>query len=270
MTSRSVSARGMGAPEPAMPQNFITTSWDDGHPLDFRIAEMLARHGLTGTFYIPRKIDTGVMSEAQVRDLSSHFEVGAHTLNHVFLADTDAATAQAEIAGSKKWVEDVTGKTCLMFCPPAGRFNSLHEPMFRSAGYVGIRTVEFISLDPPRAHDGLMEMPTTIQAHPQPAWNYVKNLIKRVAVFNAWRYIVVGRGLTNGGWLDLARRLLDQALLHGGVFHLWGHSWEIEQAGQWEPLERVLAMLGQAVRERSTPCLTNGDLCLRGRQSQQA
>ena len=29
---------------------YITTSWDDGHPLDFRVAELLAKYGLPGTF----------------------------------------------------------------------------------------------------------------------------------------------------------------------------------------------------------------------------
>src|SRR5687768_14224449 len=103
-----------------MPETIITTSWDDGHPLDLRIAEMLTRYGLTGTFYIPRSISTGVMSDVQLRDLSTQFEIGAHTLNHVFLTDTDSATARDEISGSKKWVEDTTGRPCTVFCPPAG------------------------------------------------------------------------------------------------------------------------------------------------------
>ena len=29
----------------------------------------------------------------------------------------------------------------------------------------------------------------------------------------------------------------------GGVFHLWGHSWEIEQFGLWKELETLLKML---------------------------
>ena len=32
----------------------ITTSWDDGHPLDFKLAELLNKYNLKGTFYIPR------------------------------------------------------------------------------------------------------------------------------------------------------------------------------------------------------------------------
>ena len=28
---------------------FLTTSWDDGHPHDFRVAELLTKYGLAGT-----------------------------------------------------------------------------------------------------------------------------------------------------------------------------------------------------------------------------
>ena len=64
---------------------WITTSWDDGHPLDMRLAEMLVCNKLKATFYIPRHIPSGVMSQAQVRELSQTFEIGGHTLDHVFL-----------------------------------------------------------------------------------------------------------------------------------------------------------------------------------------
>ena len=239
------------------PQAFITTSWDDGHPADMRVAEMLARHGLTGTFYVPRSVETGVMSLSQLRELAGQFEVGAHTLNHVFLSDTDDATARSEIAGSKSWIEDTTGKPCAMFCPPAGRYKRQHLPMFREAGFVGIRTVEFMSLDFPRPHrNGLVEMPTTMQAFPQPVWNYAKNLAKRMALSNFMRYALHGRSRE---WAVLARRLVRRALQEGGVFHLWGHSWELEQTGQWARLQEVFGLLGELSDQ--APCLSNGQLC---------
>jgi peptidoglycan-N-acetylglucosamine deacetylase len=33
--------------------------------------------------------------------------------------------------------------------------------------------------------------------------------------------------------------MFDRALRDGGVFHLWGHSWEIERNGDWDRLARV-------------------------------
>lgn len=200
-------------------QALITTSWDDGHPADSRVAEMLSRYGLTGTFYIPRKIETGVMPDQEIRNLAQRFEIGAHTLNHVFLADADDATAQSEIAGSKKWVEDVTGCRCPMFCPPAGRFRPSHLPMFREAGFIAFRSVEFMSFDRPRSGmNQLLEMPTTMQAFPQPAWGYAKNVAKRKSVGGMWR-LLCNAGSTRD-WPRLVERLLERALQQGGVFHL--------------------------------------------------
>jgi len=238
---------------------FITTSWDDGHPTDLRIAEMLTRHGLTGTFYIPRSIETGVMSLPAMREIAEKFEIGAHTLNHVFLSDTDDTTAKNEINGSKAWVEDITGHPCVMFCPPAGRFLPHHLPIFRDAGFLGIRTVEFMSFDRPRfGTNGLLEMPTTMQAFPQPALNYAKNLAKRRAMKSFWRYAIHGR---SRDWVQLAKNLATRAIAEGGVFHIWGHSWEVEQTKQWGRLDEVLGFLGQLQREQNVPCKTNGQIC---------
>jgi peptidoglycan-N-acetylglucosamine deacetylase len=64
----------------------ITTSWDDGHPLDFRIANLLAKHGIPGTFYLPLKNVRPTVSPSEIRELSLSFEIGAHTVNHVRLS----------------------------------------------------------------------------------------------------------------------------------------------------------------------------------------
>ncbi|MDQ7036500.1 MAG: hypothetical protein Q9P01_17205 [Anaerolineae bacterium] len=59
----------------------ITSSWDDGHVLDLRVADMLDRYGLTGTFYIARDFLDERMSDSQLQDLAQRHEVGAHTAN---------------------------------------------------------------------------------------------------------------------------------------------------------------------------------------------
>src|SRR4029077_18107218 len=99
------------------PAAYITTSWDDGHPLDLRIADMLAKYGLDGTFYVPRGAENDTMALDQIRKLSCAFEIGAHTLDHVVLTRATEEEAWRQIGGSKSWLEDVTGLPCLMFCP---------------------------------------------------------------------------------------------------------------------------------------------------------
>ncbi|HLL89644.1 MAG TPA: polysaccharide deacetylase family protein [Tepidisphaeraceae bacterium] len=236
----------------------ITTSWDDGHPLDHRLADMLVRRGLTGTFYVPRTCGTPTMSEADVRSLASAgFEIGAHTLSHAFLDTVDDATAAAEISGSRSWVQDVTGRPCPMFCPPGGRHGERDVRLIRAAGFTAFRTVELLSLDAPRQlGDGLSVMPTTLQAHPHRAAVYARNALKRLSAGNLWRYVVHGSG---SDWRAAAASLLARVVARGGVFHLWGHSWELEASGQWARLDEVLELMGQYARV--VPCVTNARLC---------
>src|SRR5262245_30914214 len=132
------------------PPAFITTSWDDGNPADLRLAELLARYSLPGTFYIPRESEFGTMSASQVRELSASFEIGAHTLHHTVLPTVDEKTGWAEISGSKQWVEETTGRECVMFCAPQGKFNRRHIKMIGRAGFVALRGVDLLSLALPR------------------------------------------------------------------------------------------------------------------------
>ena len=234
---------------------YITTSWDDGHPLDHRLADLLSDHGLTGTFYVPPRSQNETMDPPAVRALAdAGFEVGAHTLNHVFLDGADDATADREIGGSRKWVQDVTGQSCPMFCPPGGKYAGRELSLIRAAGFAGLRTVELMSVDVPRRDHGLSVLPTTVQAHPHGRGAYVRNAAKRRSASNLLAYVRAG-GPTD--WVALVHTQLARVVRHGGVFHLWGHSWEIEQHGQWAAVERAIAAIGLCAKA-GIPCLTNG------------
>ena len=239
-------------------ETYITTSWDDGHPSDLRVAELLIKHGLRGTFYVPMTAETGTMSAQQIRELSAAFEIGGHTIHHVALTQLTREQAWREIAGSKSWLEDTIGRSCRMFCPPRGAFSQLHLEMIRRAGFIGLRTVELGSFDLPRGRAGLVLMPTTVQAYPHGLAAFARNATKRMAFANLWRLVVHGR---TTDWPELARYLLHRALDKGGVFHLWGHSWELGEADQWTRLDGVL----QAMKEITAhaPSLENGQIAQR-------
>ena len=58
----------------------VTTSWDDGHLLDLRTAELLRSCGLTGTFYVSIRSRRTQLSVSQLRELESMgVEIGSHT-----------------------------------------------------------------------------------------------------------------------------------------------------------------------------------------------
>src|SRR5438105_846133 len=99
----------------------VTTSWDDGDVLDDRIADLLDRHGLAGTFYIARSHRPRRMPDTRIRALAARHEIAAHSLNHPDLTLLSRADKRQEIEGSRKWLEDVTGEPVSMFCYPFGR-----------------------------------------------------------------------------------------------------------------------------------------------------
>jgi peptidoglycan-N-acetylglucosamine deacetylase len=237
---------------------YITTSWDDGHPLDLRVAELLQKHALRGTFYVPMTAANETMTAAQLHELGRGFEIGAHTLHHNVFTRATEQQASREIIDSKSWIESNTGLPCLMFCAPEGKYRSQHLKMIREAGYLGLRSVELISLDFPLRKAGIMLMPTTIQAYPHGFLTFARNAAKRAAFRNLWRLVVHGH---SAEWPVLAQSLLLDALKFGGVFHLWGHSWEVEESGQWQRLEELFRFMSWFVGQAAP--LTNGQICQR-------
>lgn len=237
----------------------VTTSWDDGDLLDERVAEMLDRHGLTGTFYIARKHRPNRLSEADIRRLAARFEIGAHTLNHPDLTTLAPAEKQSEIAGSKAWLEDITGKPVTMFCYPCGSFDKETKQAVRQAGFRGARTVRQFSVTPPRDQYALR---TTLQVHP--------SVLRRNTLRDLGRYLIHGalgtafpaalwaKSLRERNWSRLADLLFAAAALdEGSVFHLWGHSWEIEEKAMWRECDAFLRSIsGLGFRSCS-----NGEIC---------
>lgn len=234
----------------------FTTSWDDGHALDVRIADMLARYNLQGTFYVNQhRGDNNFLSPDRIRELSQRFEIGAHTLTHPDLTKLDEQALKEEIEGSKKYLEDIIGKEVLMFCYPKGLYFELVKRHVASAGFLGARTVAKYAFMRPEDH---FAMGTTVQVYPWP-------LRKKDTEHYLWgRYLFqpvqrdFGKFLKTApplgafvSWQAYARHLFDYALSRGNYFHLWGHSWEIEKYGMWNELESFFryasAQLGNGV-----------------------
>lgn len=233
---------------------YITTSWDDGHPLDLKLADMLARHGLPATFYVPRGNDRPVLTDDQLRQLSAQFEIGGHTMNHRDLNTISEQESLTEIRRCRESIEQITSSPCRSFCFPLGHFRRHHLHQVREAGFHGARTVELMSLESPRRRHGFPLMPTTIQAVPAGAATYARNSIKRLRPANFFRYVLA----REQDWVATMESLLARALKTGGIFHLWGHSWEIEEFGQWENLDRAFAALAQY--KSSSRYIPNGEL----------
>jgi peptidoglycan/xylan/chitin deacetylase (PgdA/CDA1 family) len=237
----------------------LTTSWDDGHPLAFRVAELLERHGLTGTFYVPRRSQREVMTSAQLLDLSSRFEIGSHTIDHVRLHLLPDDEVRRQLHESREWIENITGRQCRMFCFPGGKFRRRQLRLVAEAGFVAARTVELLSLGKPIIENGVRLIPTTVQAYPHPWTSYARNALRRNSLSG---FFHAGHVLFARDWLSLGIALFQRCLEIGGVFHLWGHCWELEEEKQWDKLEEFFSYLSK--RTKPWQILSNSGLCRNG------
>jgi peptidoglycan-N-acetylglucosamine deacetylase len=227
---------------PVVKPAFITTSWDDGHPLDLRLAELLHKYDLPATFYIPLHHNLPLLTPSQLRELSTKFEVGAHTVHHCDLVTMPDHVTRGEISDCKKELEQICGRPCTAFCFPKGHFRRNHVRDVREAGYRTARTVELMSIEMPRMHEGVAMIPTTVQAGPAGLLRVARNSVKRLQMMNLVRHVRYGKS----DWVQTAGAMLEHVLGSGGVFHVWGHSWEVDQMGQWQNLERVFQILAQS------------------------
>ena len=69
------------------PMALVTTSWDNGHPYDLRLASLLSTYQVAGTFYVPSSYSKRpMMEDSQLRDLiGMNMEIGSHTDTHLVL-----------------------------------------------------------------------------------------------------------------------------------------------------------------------------------------
>ena len=139
---------------------WISTSWDDGHALDRRIAELLDRYQLRGTFYISRDYLDERLSDRQIVELSENHEIAAHTLTHPVLTQLDLEAARQEIVGSRDWLQDLIGKPVTGFAFPKGVLNPDLRNVAEEAGFTVARSVKQYSIAA-RGFDYL-NLPTTV------------------------------------------------------------------------------------------------------------
>jgi peptidoglycan/xylan/chitin deacetylase (PgdA/CDA1 family) len=216
----------------------VTTSWDDGERHDLRLAEILRSRKIRGTFYVPITPYLGrpALSHAELRALSSEgFEIGAHGFSHKHLWKLSSEELAEEINPCKPILEDILGTEVRMFCYPRGRYDSNVVRTLKEAGYWGARTVRMLAT---RAEFNPFEVPTTVQAVPHRRFSYVKNVARARKMEGVQVFLAQMTRL--GDWVELGKRLFDSVLKNGGIWHLYGHSWEIEELGLWKDLEEML------------------------------
>lgn len=228
----------------------FVSSWDDGHSMDVKLAEMLSRHGMKGTFYTPIRNREGreVMSHIQMRLLDhSGFEVASHTQDHAYLKNLDGDEVKQQIRDGKLHLEDILGHEVGGFCYPGGKWNARIRREVVEAGFLHARTISNLWLKP---NPDVFSLPTTVQFYPHSARVLLSNFVKdghypsRIAALK-----VLFRG---NDWLAAMKDLARQHAESESVFHIWGHSWEVEYLDLWQPLDELLGFIGSLNPQKMT------------------
>jgi glycosyltransferase involved in cell wall biosynthesis len=226
----------------------VTTSWDDGHKLDLKLAQLLRRYGLQATFYVSpltREFPASERLTAEdIKQLAQDFEIGAHTMTHPHLDRLDVAAARQEIIDSKVALERIIGRPLRSFCYPYGDYNEETKRLVQEAGFSRARSVKRFMT---RSVDRLA-LGTSVDTFDHRRDGMVSVL--RLCRWRPWRIVRLRR------WENLARELFAQARERGEVFHLWGHSHEIEAHNGWQRLEVFLAWL----KEQDVISVCNADV----------
>jgi peptidoglycan/xylan/chitin deacetylase (PgdA/CDA1 family) len=201
------------------------------------------------------------MSPSQVQQVSRSFEIGGHSVDHVVLTQLPIDELHAQIGGNKRWLESVIGKPITGFCYVRGQYNRNVKTAVQQLGYTYARTTENLRAEPT---NDLFELPTTLQLYPHTKATLMRNSVRGRTPWKKLRLLRTALGTKS--LVTRVEKMINECVDTGGYFHLWGHSWEIEEQNLWSELEHILrhlTALGSKIVH-----LTNHDACRALQQEQ--
>jgi peptidoglycan/xylan/chitin deacetylase (PgdA/CDA1 family) len=114
-------------------------TFDDGLLDNYsEVFPLLRQYGLPGMFFIPTALigQRHTLSRSMIREMSDHgMMIGSHSVSHDKLPQCGTARMREELAESKTYLEDLTGRPCDDLAYPYGHYNEAVKDAARSAGY---------------------------------------------------------------------------------------------------------------------------------------
>jgi peptidoglycan/xylan/chitin deacetylase (PgdA/CDA1 family) len=195
------------------PPRAVAVTFDDGFAsVADQAAPVMARYGIAGTVYVI----TGMVGRTtawraggrdlpalplldwqQIRDLSSTWEFGAHSVHHGFLTRCSPEALREELVNSRATLEDALGRQVTSFAYPQGDYNRAVLKATRAAGYTTAVTVDqgrakpgalplmlprlFVGRNTSRAVLRAFTVPTV-----GPAYRLINVLVRRVLGKHSW------------------------------------------------------------------------------------
>ena len=215
-------------------QPLFTTSWDDGHPLDERIADTLEEFGFVGTFYA----STGpegrrLISDKALARIGRNHELGVHGRTHTIFPEL----SRQALAGEIHWaVEELSrfGNVGRVVAPPRGKIDG---PTRRFIGRLGfaVRTGAIIGAAAVRGNS----LEPTFQLYPHVRKTIIRNCLYRRRIPTVTMLLQLAR---KDELRERSRRLLLAAATRQRYVHMWGHAADVERLDLWKALRGLLGM----------------------------
>jgi peptidoglycan/xylan/chitin deacetylase (PgdA/CDA1 family) len=216
----------------------LVQCWDDGVTTDIRLVEILRRHGAKATFNLNAGLHGALRTEgwmhegtlvqrlawSEMRDVYEGFTIANHSLTHPALDRLPIADARRDITQGRERLQQRFSQSVLGFAYPFGAYNNAVMTAVREAGHAYARTTG----------DGCGSFPPSDAMELHPSCHFLAP--------DFWMRYEQARGC--------------------GVFHFWGHSYEMTTEAMWSAFESTITRLGSdpAARWCDVPDLFSGNV----------
>lgn len=134
-----VAGEAVVAPPAPADRHMVLISFDDGDASNLDQAlPILQESGLSAVFFITRDHvgQPGMISNAGLRELAdAGMVIGSHGLSHRFLNTLSPATLTIELASSRDFLQQITGREVVLLSLPGGRGGPRELKAAQAAGY---------------------------------------------------------------------------------------------------------------------------------------
>ncbi|ANS74392.1 polysaccharide deacetylase [Paenibacillus yonginensis] len=191
----------------------LTVSFDDGRDYDHKLVQKLNQYGIRGTFHLNsgKLGEAGHLKKEEIEPLFRGHEVSVHTVHHPSLPELPAEQVMEQIRKDRLALEELIRYPVKGMSYPYGAYNTEVVALVKAAGMEYARTVN--------SHGSFHLPEDWLRWHPT---CHHKEMV------------------------DYADRFIERKSRHTGVslFYVWGHSYEFEEEGQWDLVDRFGEKIG--------------------------
>ena len=122
------------------PKKTVAITFDDGNEDNYRYAyPVLKKYNIPATIFVIVNLvgDEGFLDWDQIRELSASgiVDIESHTMDHKWITGLDDKTLENELKGSRRVLEERTGKRIQFLCYPMGGYDERVKAAVKAAGY---------------------------------------------------------------------------------------------------------------------------------------